>query len=102
MKPASYWRDNKDWSQWLGKAGQVIAVTTVRVARPEQQQAVPYSYVLVDFEDQRRSFMGVGHEKFNPGQKVVCVLRKIRTSQPDQLIAYGIKVAPIIQGKKKK
>lgn len=92
MKPAQYWRQNKEWKKWLGRSGKVVASTIVRVAAPERTSFTPYSYVLVDFGQERHEFMGVGHQVFEIGQEVECVLRKIAVLSQEELIPYGIKV----------
>lgn len=92
ISPAQYWRQNKDWKNWLGKQGKVIGVTRVHVAPPGQENFVPYSMALVDFTLEKRLFMVAGHEEVAIGDAVVCVLRKV--AQPDErgIIPYGIKV----------
>lgn len=92
MKPAQYWRQNKEWQKWLGKRGTVVAATLVRVSAPEQSAFTPYSYVLVEFSKERHEFMGVGHQVFQTGDEVVCVLRKTAVGGNQDLIHYGIKV----------
>jgi len=93
MRPAQYWRQQKEWQKWLGKTGTVVASTVVRVAAAERAPLVPYSCVLVDFGGERREFMGAGHETFELGEKVRCVLRKIAIPAKHELIPYGIKVS---------
>jgi uncharacterized OB-fold protein len=95
MKPATYWRQNKTWSTWLGKTGTVVASTRVRVAAPNRTQLLPYSYVLVSFEDEKREFMAAGHEKLSVGDEVTCVLRKMSVPDEKGIIEYGIKVKRI-------
>lgn len=90
--PANYWRANKKWSSLLGKKGVVIATTYNRVAAPEFLSSVPYSYAIVQFEDQRVELMGVGHEELSIGDEVIGVLRKVGESDKKGLINYGIKV----------
>ena len=91
MKPAQYYRENKNWSLWLGKVGTVVASTYIRVSSPEFEPFTPYSFVLVDFGDQKKELMGAGHEQLAVGDKVQCVLRKLATSGQQEIIAYGIK-----------
>jgi uncharacterized OB-fold protein len=93
MKPAQYWRMNKEWKNWLGKSGTVMASTVVRVYAPSPSVFTPYSYVLVDFGGEKKEFMGAGQEIFEVGEKVVCVLRKVAVPEKHDLIPYGIKVA---------
>ncbi len=92
MQPAQYWRQSKDWSTWLGREGTVIGSTQVRVAAPERSALTPYAYVLIDFGSERRSFMGVGHQPLQVGDRVRCVLRKTAVTDKNDLIAYGIRV----------
>lgn len=95
IKPAVYWRQNKDWQTWLGRTGKVIVSTTVRVAAPTQERLTPYSYALVDFGNEKHEFMGVGHEVLQSGDMVKCVLRKRGFGAKHELIEYGIKVQKI-------
>jgi len=92
IKPAAYWRKNKEWKNLLGKKGQVIFSTRVRVAGMGQKRWIPYSFALVEIEGKRYEMMGVGNEKLNTGDKIVCVLRRLSEPSPEGLIEYGIKV----------
>ena len=95
MQPASYWRNQKNWSKWIGKVGTVITSTVVRVSAPDQSTQTPYSYVLVDFGDEKYSFMGAGHEIFVAGDQVKCIFRKTGTPGDQALVPYGIKVTKV-------
>jgi uncharacterized OB-fold protein len=92
MKPAAALRFRKYHQDLLGKSGQVIAATYVRVAAPAQAPFVPYSYVLVEIEGQKYELMGTGHDELQPGDAVVCVWRKLAQPDNKELIEYGIKV----------
>lgn len=92
---AAYWRENKTWAKWLGLQGTVIASSYVHVAAPSQEAMAPYSYVLVDFGDHQKEFMGAAHQTFEVGDKVECVLRKTGVTSSESLIQYGIKVQKI-------
>ncbi len=92
VKPAAYWRANQSWSEWLGRGGEVLAVTTIRVAVPELATSTPINYALVDFNGARRSFMVAGQEKVVSGDEVKCVLRKLSPSDEAGIIRYGIKI----------
>ena len=87
-----YSRNNREWHRWLGRQGRVVASTMVRAAAPVQQSLAPYSYVLVDFGDEKRSFMGVGQQKLAAGDQVECVWRKLGVASAAGIINYGIKV----------
>jgi len=92
VKPAAYWRTSQSWSEWLGKRGQVLEVTAIRVAVPELANWTPIDYALVDFNGARRSFMVAGQEKVVSGDEVKCVLRKLSPSDEAGIIRYGIKI----------
>jgi len=95
MKPAQYWRLNKSWSQWLGRRGEVIAVTQMQVGIPSLADQTPTLYALVDFGDMRHEFLVIGQDTLQSGDQVECVLRKL--GQPDEsgVIPYGIKVQKV-------
>jgi len=95
MKPAKYWRLNKQWQNYLGKMGKVIAATKIHVSTPEHQVFVPYNYVIVDFGDEKKEFMGNANGDLTVGDKVECVLRKIQEPDEKGLVTYGIKVRKI-------
>lgn len=96
MKPVAYWRQSKDWANWIGKTGTVVASTQIRVTSPELSEFAPYSFVLVDFGDQRRELMAASGESISAGDDVVCVLRKMATPDATGIIHYGIKVSKVI------
>ncbi len=96
MQPAQYWRQNKNWHSWIGRKGTVVVSTLVNTVNPQQAHFKPFSYVLVDFGDERHEFMGAGNEEFLKGDQVICVLRKIATPEAHELIPYGIKVKKIV------
>lgn len=95
IKPAAYWRHQQELRTWMGKVGEVVAVTTIYNSTPEFNEATPYDFALVDFAGERRELMGVGGEQLAIGDKVECVLRK--QGQPDAwgLIKYGLKIQKI-------
>lgn len=95
IKPAAYWRRNKEWKKLLGEKGKVVFSTRVRVAGARQKRWLPYSFALVEIKGKRYELMGVGNEPLNAGDKIVCVLRRLSESDPKALIEYGIKVKKI-------
>lgn len=95
MQPALYKRKVDEWKQWVGKRGVVVVSTVINVAPPAQDRFKPYSYVLVSFGEERHEFMGAGHEEFDVGDKVECVLRRSDAIDERGLIGYGIKVKKV-------
>lgn len=100
MKAAAYYRQNKNWKNYLGRVGRVVVSTMIHVGSQAQESFLPYSYAVVDFGKEgglpraqsRGEFMGVANEELAADDKVVCVLRKIGISDKAGIISYGIKV----------
>lgn len=90
--PAKYWRENKDWPKWIGKTGVVEVSTFIKVAAEKNSLQQPYGFVMVKFGKQKKEFVGVGHEQFKPGDRVMVVLRRRLTKSSSDLIDYQLKV----------
>ncbi len=90
--PAYYWRQNKEWSKWLGKTGVVVSATMIRVSEASRESMTPYSYAIVDFDGEKHEFMGETNVELQIGDKVKCVLRKMAVAEKSGLVEYGIKV----------
>ena len=91
MQITEYWRSNQSWSKKLGKKGKVLAVSMMEVAATDQVSLLPYSYLLVELEDENISVMGAAHESFEVGDEVELVLRKIKKEATQDIITYGLK-----------
>lgn len=95
VTPAQYWRQNKKWSQWLGKQGVVVASTQILVAPPELESSLPYALALVDFGGELRECLGAEHMAFSPGDKVEYVFRRLGEPTETGIVNYGLKVQKI-------
>lgn len=105
LSPAKYWRDNKTWSNLIGKNGTVLLATNIDNL---------YSYVLVEVDSDIDSANNNNKIKSNSktriekkknkiecmsevntflqsGDKVTLQLRKLSESTENGLINYGIK-----------
>ena len=91
MKTIEYWRSNKSWKKLLGKKGKVLTSTFIRVSSPDQEELLPYSYLLVDFGTEKMEMMGVAHQKFEIGDTVMAVLKKIKKEASSDIVVYGLK-----------
>lgn len=99
MNAPHYWRDSKKRSAWLGRKALVVVSTSIRVAPSGLEELAPYSLVLVEFGNgERAEFLGVGHEIFQPGQEVKCVLRRLPPVSVTGVIPYAIKVTSVSKG----
>jgi uncharacterized OB-fold protein len=97
MHPAKYTRLNKQWKSFLGKTGQVVVSTYIRVAGSEHLRAAPYSLAIVAFGKNRKELMGVGHQRLEIGDKVRCVLRKGSKKNDSDPLEYQLKVKKVKQ-----
>lgn len=97
LKPAKYWRENKNWSNFIGEVGKVIFATKIEVTSPELQKYLPYCFAVVEvtsgnLKGKRYEFMGTKGADLKKGDKVRFVLRKLSETNKSALINYGIKV----------
>lgn len=99
MKPAQYWRHSRTIKEYVHKQGTVISSTMIRTTTPELEYLIPYSYVVVDFGDEKKEMMGVPGEALAIGDTVCCVMRKMGQTNPTELIDYGLKVKKIMEEK---
>lgn len=91
MLITEYWRANKNWAKYLGKRGKVLAASMMEVAASDQVELLPYAYLLVELDQEKISLMGSAHQKFEIGDEVEIVLRKIKKEAQSEIICYGIK-----------
>jgi mevalonate kinase len=90
--PASYWRQNKNWSHFIGKTGKIVFATKVKVTSPELESFLPYCFTIVEMNGERYEFMGEKGVALEKGDDVKFVLRKVSESSKASIINYGIKV----------
>ena len=95
VSPAKYWRENKKWSDLIGKAGKVIFATEIKVSSPELQEYLPYSFAIVEVDGKKYEFMGEKGAKLKRGDKVELALRKNMSVEKSSLINYGIKLVKV-------
>jgi len=93
--PAEYWRNNIEWSKWIGREGQVVATTMIRVPPSTLQKMAPYTFSLIKFDDECKELMGVDDEILEIGDRVKCVFRRIADTDGRGVIMYGVKVKKV-------
>lgn len=92
--PINYWRQNKNWSKFIGKKGRVLYSTLIEAAGTDHSLSTPYAFALVELDGESSEIielMGVGNEKLERGDKIECCLRKNPTLDQDGVIEYVIK-----------
>lgn len=92
VSPENYWRNNKNWSKFIGKIGKVILSTKIEATSPELELFLPYCFVIVELEGEKYEVMGEKDADLERGDQVRFVLRKISNSSNSSLINYGVKV----------
>lgn len=96
--PIAYWRQNKKWSEFLGKTGRVLHSTYIRAAGVRHAASTPHSFALIELDGskpERLELMGVGNQKLETNDKIECCLRKIPTPDQGGVIEYVIKAKKI-------
>lgn len=82
----------------LGKRGQIVSWTIIRVPPADFSYIAPYAVAVVKLESGRNiiaQIVDCEEERIKIGLKVATVIR--RTSRPDssEVIPYGVKVKPV-------
>lgn len=98
ISPVKIWRRQKQIRKMLGQKGRVLTWTKVFVAGPSFKRYAPYPVVLVEFEAGRRAFgqlVDYEEKDLKINMRVISVLRKIRETDKEDVIAYGIKFKPL-------
>lgn len=100
--PANYWRRSQQWSQWLGRRGEVIEVTTVWVAVPSLSSQTPYQLAIVDFDGLHQTWPVVASsDPLQSGDQVEVVWRRYGSTDPSEILNYGLKVRKVVKESKR-
>lgn len=95
QSPVKIWRNQKKIASLVGKTGNIIAFTLIRVPPGEFTDQAPYPVVLVQLDGGKRitaQLVDCELENIRVGQKVVTVVRRILKPNEEGVIPYGIKV----------
>lgn len=96
--PANIWRKSKKLSIQLGKTGKILTFTTIHSAPVGFEHQIPYHVAIVNFEDGSSCALEIvdcAQKDLRIGLKVQTVIRRVGSSEPEELIEYGIKVKPL-------
>ncbi len=96
--PVKVWRNQKNITALLGKTGEIISWTYIRVPPSDFGDQAPYPVVLVALADSRRimaQLVDFEPENLQPGQRVMTVVRRVMKPSTEGVIPYGIKVVPL-------
>lgn len=95
ISPVKIWRRQKEIRKLIGKSGRIVAWTKIYTPGSDFKKYAPYPVVLVELFENKEKIYGqlVDYEKeeLKTGGLVVSILRKVRSSSEDGVIAYGVK-----------
>src|SRR3989339_219810 len=95
ISPVKIWRRQKEIRKLIGKKGRIVAWTKIFTPGSDFKKYAPYPVVLVELFENKEKIYGqlVDYEKedLKTGSNVISILRKVRTSTEDGVIAYGVK-----------
>lgn len=100
QSPVKIWRNQKKIASLVGKTGNIISWTIVRVPPGDFTDQAPYPVVVVELNAKKRitvQLVDCEIDKVCVGQKVVTIIRQIMKPTEDGVIPYGIK-AKLIGG----
>ncbi|HAU98613.1 MAG TPA: hypothetical protein DCW55_00085 [Candidatus Pacebacteria bacterium] len=92
LSPIQYYRQSAEWRAWIGKTGVVVQETTVFATPTDVCGNQAYQLALIELENGERRVLPVClGEQVAVGDRVMLVLRKLRDSQTNSVIEYGMK-----------
>lgn len=97
ISPVKIWRRQKEIRSLLGKKGTILSWTKISVPGHEFKKYAPYPVVLVELTNGKRLYgqlVDYRETDLAIGKNVYSILRKVRQTNPDGVIAYGIKFRP--------
>ncbi len=96
--PVKLWRRNKDTASLIGKIGEILQWTIIRVPAKAFTDQAPYPVVIVKMDNGEKmvgQLVDWKKENLFSGQKVQAVLRRLKTEGKEDAIYYHIKFRPI-------
>ncbi|MEN9327470.1 MAG: hypothetical protein RI947_278 [Candidatus Parcubacteria bacterium] len=100
LSPVRIWRRQNVIRTILNRKGKVLTWTTIMVPGTDFKRYAPYTVILVEFENGERTTGPLVDSKdiqLVAGMPVVAILRKVRDTSAEDVIAYGIKFRPLPQ-----
>jgi uncharacterized OB-fold protein len=101
--PVKIWRNQKYIATMLGREGNIVSWTVIRVPPAGFSNLAPYPVVIVDLVGGERitaqlvdpPAVEAGWTEKLIGMRVRVVVRRIREPTTEGIIPYGIKVKPV-------
>jgi hypothetical protein len=98
ISPVKIWRRQKEIRKILGKKGKVLVWTKIYTPGPDFKKYAPYPVILVELENREKIYgqlVDYRDADLKIGKKVISILRKVRASSEEGIIAYGVKFKPL-------
>lgn len=98
ISPIKIWRRQKEIRKVLGKKGRVLTWTKIYTPGTDFKKYAPYPVVLVKLENNEKIYgqlVDYEEKDLKIGGKVISILRKVRSSTDEGVIAYGVKFRPL-------
>ncbi|KKP36383.1 MAG: hypothetical protein UR23_C0019G0004 [Candidatus Roizmanbacteria bacterium GW2011_GWA2_32_13] len=98
ISPIKIWRRQKEIRKILGKKGKVLVWTKIYMAGSDFKKYAPYPVVLVELENKEKIYgqlVDYRDTDLKIGKEVISILRKVRSSTDEGVIAYGVKFKPL-------
>ena len=95
--PVKLWRRQKNVAELIGITGKILHWTIIRVPAKTFMNEAPYPVVIVELSNKQRmigQLVDWENADLKKGRKVIAVLRKLFTADPESIIAYTIKFKP--------
>lgn len=96
--PVKLWRRQKNIASLIHTKGKILLWTIIRTPAKAFIDQAPYPVVIVKMEDGEKrigQLVDWREENLRKGQKVVAVLRRLRTEGKEEAIYYHIKFKPL-------
>lgn len=98
QSPVKIWRNQKKIQSLIGKEGEIISWTIIRVPPGGFTDQAPYPVVLVSLDSRKQiaaQLVDYEKEDLGFGRRVVVIIRRVTHPDPDGIIPYGVKVKPL-------
>lgn len=96
--PVEIWRNHKLIHKLLNKKGRLLVWTKVLNSPEGFESQTPYLVGIIELETKEKlplQIVDTDEKSLKKGQRIITVLRKLKTPPPEGVIEYGIKAKPI-------
>lgn len=96
--PVKLWRRQKNTAALIGKKGEILQWTMIRVPAKSFMDQAPYPVVIVRMQNGENmigQLVDWQEKDLTIGKEVIAVLRRLRTEGKDDIIYYNIKFRPL-------